>query len=578
MNVAELLDSPEGRRALAVQSPVFFDTYYCGMRFAKHREGWLQRIELARQEAKAQQQKGALLLLAPRDHGKTEACITVAARAVCMDRNVRILWISESQGQAEKRMRRAKAVLESERITTDWCSNPELGMGAWRQTPEDRWMATQVYVSRQLQSVDPTLEAVGSGGAVTGGHFDLIICDDLEDDRTTFSAAQRQKTRDWFRGTVRPMLVKGGMLVIVGTRKHHDDLYGHFLEDPTFRVHEDKAISRFPDNYKFIYEKDERGRETLVDVEIEGEHAVLWPEERPIDYLLRERLATGNRLFAREFQNEVVDDETAAVRWEWLQAAIARGKELGLRLYELPDPETAPGLDIVQGWDLALVTDVRKAESRDTDYSVGITWGKDENGNRYLLGLRRIRGLSQANLHRVVREEYDRFGGRVRVVSVERNNFGELHYLGLKRSTDLPLRPHLTTGKAKADPWEGVPSLSMLFEAGKVVIPASSRDDREAVDPLLQELWGLGRERHDDTVMALWIAEIQLRKSAFVHRISFTEGAEMAMEAEERLAPGDLLDGVDDPRRMRVFTDDQTAEERERSIASIAWSGLPFGD
>ncbi len=566
--VAKLLASPAGRRALAAESPVFYDSYYCGMRFATHRERWLQRFEAAIRESRAGQQKGALLLLAPRDHGKTEACITVAARAVCLNRNIRILWISESQGQAEKRMRRVKAVLEGPRIVTDWCSDPGAGLGPWQQSAEDRWMATQVYVSRSLHSVDPTLEAVGAGGAVTGGHFDLIMCDDLEDDRTTFSAAQRQKTREWFRGTVRPMLVKGGQIIVVGTRKHHDDLYAHFIDDSTFRLIEDKAISRMPSSHTFLMEKDESGRETITGVRIEGESEVLWPAERPIDYLLRERQAIGGRLFNREFQNEVVDDASAAVRWEWLQAAQARGKHLSL--YEIP-PE-APDLDIVQGWDLALVTDLHKAETRDTDFSVGITLGRDSNGVRYILGICRIRGLSQASLHRAVKDEYAKFGNKIRVVSVERNNFGELHYLGLKRSTDLPLRPHLTTGAAKADPWDGVPSLSALFETGKVVIPSRTQEDRDAVSPLLQELWGLGRERHDDTVMALWIAEVQVRKAAFVHRISFGDGDEMAMAAEERMAPADLLE---DREGMRVYVEDANSERRQRSPA---WAGLPGFD
>ena len=194
--VTKLLASPAGRRALSAQSPAFYDTYYCGMRFAGHRERWLELFETTMREARTTQQKGALLLLAPRDHGKTEACVTAAARAICLNRNIRILWISESQAQAEKRMRRVKAVLESARVLADWCSDPDNGMGAWQQNPEDRWMATQVYVSRTLASVDPTLEAVGAGGSVTGGHFDLIMCDDLEDDRTTYSAAQRARTRD----------------------------------------------------------------------------------------------------------------------------------------------------------------------------------------------------------------------------------------------------------------------------------------------------------------------------------------------------------------------------------------------
>ncbi len=573
--VAELLATPAGRRALSVQSPCFFDTYYCGMRFAAHREKWLLTIEAECKKARSDEQKGAMLILAPRDHGKTEACVTVAARAVCMNRNIRILWIAESQGQSEKRMRRVKAVLEGTRILTDWCSEPRSGLGPWLQTAEDRWMATQVYIARSLQSVDPTLEAVGAGGAITGGHFDLIMCDDLEDDRTTFSAAQRQKTREWFKGTVRPMLVKGGQIVVVGTRKHHDDLYAHFIDDPTFTIMEDRAIERMPESYEFLMRKDQNGRETISGMEIKGESEVLWPEERPIDYLLRERMAIGNRLFNREFQNQVVDDESAAVRWEWLEAALQRGRHLSL--YEIPD---VPDLDIVQGWDLALVTDVQKAETRDTDYSVGITLGRDNaNGDRYLLGISRRRGLSQAKLQEAVKTEYAKFGHRIRVVSVERNNFGELHYLGLKRSTDMPLKPHLTTGSAKADPWDGVPSLSALFENDKFVIPSKTQEDRDAVAPLLSEMWGLGRERHDDTVMALWIAEVQIRKSAFVHRVSFGEDDEMAMAAEERMTPAGLYDEDFNEKAMRVHTEAEKGVDPSTGKPAAFWAGLPgFGD
>lgn len=513
--VAELLATPEGRRALSVKSPVFFDTYYCGMRYAPHRERWLSRFEETIERAKETKDKARMLILAPRDHGKTEAAVTLCVNAICQNRNIRILWISEALGQAEKRMRRVKSLLESKKIQEDWCSSPEQGFGPFKQSDEDRWMSTQVYVARTLQSVDPTLEAVGSGGAITGGHFDLIVADDLEDDKTTYTLNQRQKTRDWFRGTIGPMLVRGGTMIVIGTRKHHDDLYGHMIEDPTWRVIEDKAISQFPESYHFITEKDEHGREVITDVHIEGDTEVLWEAERDIKYLLRERQAVGQVLFSREFQNEVQDDSAAAFRMEWIKSAQERGK--GLSLYELPDED----LDIVQGWDLSLVTDAKGAASRDTDFTVGVTWGKDKHGNRYLLGLRRERGITPARLRSVIVSEYERFGGRVRQIAVEKNNFGELVFLGLQRSTDLPLTPHLTTGKKKADPWEGVSSLGILFENQKVTLPCKTGRDREVLEPLIAEMWGLGRERHDDTVMALWIAETVLRKASFNYAMSF---------------------------------------------------------
>ena len=160
--------------------------------------------------------------------------------------------------------------------------------------------------------------------------------------------------------------------------------------------------------------------------------------------------------------------------------------------------------------------------------------------------------------------EYEKIGRRIRSVAVERNAFGELHFLGLQRTTDLPLKPHLTTGRNKADPWEGVPSLGALFENGKVVFPSKTERDRELIEPLIQELWGLGRERHDDTVMALWIAETVLRKSAFVHRVSFgdddiTEGA-----ADERMSPGNLID--DDAYEREIRSIEQS------SVWDFPWS------
>jgi phage terminase large subunit-like protein len=525
------------------------------MRWAAHRENWLETFHTTIASAKESMDKARCLILAPRDHGKTEAAVTLTSWAICTNRDIRVLWISESLGQAEKRMRRVKSLLESERVVEDWCSSPESGFGPFLQADTDRWMATQVYVARQLNSVDPTLEAVGSGGAITGGHFDLIICDDIEDDKTVYTQGQRQKTREWFRGTIGPMLVRGGTMIVIGTRKHHGDLYGHMLTDPTWRVISDKAILTWPDKYRFELEKDARGREVITGVIVEGEPEVLWPEERDIEYLLRERQAIGQVLFSREFQNEVQDDSAAAFRMAWLKAAMERGKDLSF--YEIPD---VTGLDVVQGWDLALVTDAKHAENRDTDYTVGITWARDNDGNRYLMGIRRERGLTPAQLEGIVKHEFHKFGLHVRNIAVEKNNFGELIYLGLQKSTDLPLKPHITTGRAKADPWEGVPSLSVLFENGKVILPSKTKEDREMLEPLINELWGLGRETHDDTVMSLWIAETVLRKSSFVHRVSFDDNAEFNAAADDRLrqlygedAQGEVLDDEDATNPLSAF-------------------------
>ena len=136
-------DNSEKRRLISAHSAAFFDIYYCGMRYANHRVRWLESVDRVAAQAKAQGDKGRLLVLAPRDHGKTELGITYALRAICMDRNIRILWISASAAQAERRMRRLKSLLRSEKVVEDWASEPDIGCTAF-EGGDAQWTTTQV--------------------------------------------------------------------------------------------------------------------------------------------------------------------------------------------------------------------------------------------------------------------------------------------------------------------------------------------------------------------------------------------------------------------------------------------------
>ena len=505
-----LLETAEGRQYLAEQSPQFFDTNYCGMRYARHRTSWLERMEEEFHAARESNLKRKILFLAPRDHGKTETGVSFATRRICLNRDIRILWVSEALEPAKKRLKRVKNLLKSDAIQRDFCSgSPSSRFRPLIQADGDKWTDTQIYVSRDTMAVDPTMEAVGAGGAVTGGHFDLIIVDDLKTDKTVHTRLLRDRTREWIRGTLEPMLVRGGLMVVIGTKKHAADAYGGMRENPTFSVIEDPAILQWPEDIKWSYVTDDKGQQRLDKLTVTGDYKVLWPEERPLEHLLRERESIGPTMFAREFQHKVVDDSTAAFKMEDLQRAMERGA--GYCLYKPP-----PGvrLDIVQGWDLALVADPLSAERKDSDFTVGITLARDmDNGDRYLLGIRRERGLSQTQLEQVIQAEYTRFmelGLPPRTVAIEKNNFGAMVIAGLMQSASLPLAPHQTTSN-KSDAWSGVPSISLLFEQTKVVLPTGDLRSKNAVEELVLELHGLGKEKHDDMVMAFWIAECVLR-------------------------------------------------------------------
>lgn len=512
--VKQLITTKEGRRLLSIHSPSFFATYYLGYSYAEHQDAWLKECERLTQEGKVENSKRKLLLLAPRDHGKSFLSIAYTVRRLCLDRNAKILWISASSGQAEKRVRMVKQYLQDPKIIADFASDDLPPF----KTEDTKWIATQIYIVRPDESVDPSVEAVGSGGSITGGHVDVIIMDDLEDDKTVYSSTVRDKTREWLRGTVQPMLSRGGFMLVVGTRKHHDDVYAHMIKDPTFELRNDPAISQFPESYSFDMGLDGDGRDVIRNVQVVGASKVLWEEERPIEYLLKERQAVGSLLFAREFMNQVNSDDSAAFKWEWLEIAQKRGSA-----YSFGEIPAVDRLQVVQSWDLALITDAKRAEDQDGDYTVGTTWAKDQDGNRYLLSMVRARGLTPNELKALIVSEYEYYKEFVTCVMIEKNAFGQLHLLNLQTTTDLPLKQHLTTAGAKSNAWTGVPALSALFENGKIILPYRDETSRFMVDTLCAELYGLGKEKHDDTVMSLWIAECAMRSSSFEYAVSFGE-------------------------------------------------------
>jgi len=314
-------------------------------------------------------------------------------------------------------------------------------------------------------------------------------------------------------------------------------LYANLTKDSTFEVIKDPALFYLDDGgnrvphvpqYEPVYTVDAQGRERLKDIKVTDPRKdvqCLWPGFRDIKYLLQERqsaVALGTvSVWNREYQHVVVDEETAAFPREWLMRALNRGKHLNL--YEHPRGVDTLGdyrgtpldLEVVQGWDLSLVTDAAKAEEKDRDFTVGVTWALDRQTNdRYLLGLYRKRGLSPKELRSAVVLEYRRFcdmGLPPRSVVVERNNFGELHYFELSDTTNLPLVAHLTTGAKKSDSFQGVPGLRNLFDNNRVVLPSNGATTQDLVQVFVDEAHELGKAKHDDTVMAVWIAESVLR-------------------------------------------------------------------
>jgi predicted phage terminase large subunit-like protein len=184
----------------------------------------------------------------------------------------------------------------------------------------------------------------GVNGTVVGRRANLILIDDpYKSKQIAYSAAERKKVSDWYFTDVEPRLLPDGVVIVISTRWHEDDLSGELLkkaekgEIEPFELISMPAICEEP-------EKDPMGRSF-------GE--ALWPSQYPRKRL--DILKTGmndieewNALF----QQKPRPAETGEVKGEWFN-----------KFKELPKDEEF--LNIVS-WDTAGTTNER------SDYSVGL--------------------------------------------------------------------------------------------------------------------------------------------------------------------------------------------------------------
>jgi hypothetical protein len=155
------------------------------------------------------------------------------------------------------------------------------------------------------------------------------------------------------------------------------------------------------------------------------------------------------------------------------------------------------------------------------DYTVITTLGVDEQGNRWIIDIRRKRGLSMMDQLREIQDVHRTY--RPIKILIEDNSFQRVFRDELVRNTDLPVEGFTTTAHNKNSLEKGVPSLQILFENRKFVIARKTQRDRDLTDKLINELkcftfvdgklQGLGA--HDDMVMSLWIANEAVNSYGF---------------------------------------------------------------
>jgi predicted phage terminase large subunit-like protein len=416
------------------------------------------------------------LVLAPRGFGKSTLLSVVRSiYEIARNPDVRILLASNTQPQAEGFLREIRGHLERNIIFR----------ALYGDLTGPKWTDREFIVGvRRRIMKEPTVMAIGVGGALISRHFDIIICDDIVDEENARTEMQRERLRTWFFKVLMPCLEPDGKLCIVGTRYHYRDLYGTLME------------SGFAPSVTIIRALDEQGRST-------------WPEKFPVERLEQIRRDAGTVIFNAQYQNDTQAMKGAVFKEEWLRyydappglATIDKSDDGSLRgqsrICGLKDQPRhswdSPlrgcdihSLKIFQGVDLSI------AQHDGSDYFAIVTIGVDMWNNIFVLDCYQAR-LSFRQQTVAIVERFRRFDPIK--VAIESNSYqaalaDTLREMALVRVTKVH------TGKDKLTrAWK----LSALFEDGRIYLGRHMHE-------LVEQLLAFPQAEHDDLFDALEFA------------------------------------------------------------------------
>ncbi len=391
-----------------------------------------------------------IYLTAPREHAKTSAVLTWALRLLADHHHIRIGIISGSDPLAMKFLNELKHELATNERLRDVYNGGASFVG-------DKWTEHELTLAdarssdacgdgtcahHPLQGKDVSVFAVGRGGQVSSRHCDVLIVDDVESKDSTDSDTVRADTREWWAREVIPVVSKGGKIVVLGTRKHFDDLYAYLIKDPTWvKLDAAKSVWREPDaiddGTPIWAEMWDRATLRLRKRQLDEVDVLAWPQE----YLNAPRPS----------ENQMLDPNS------W------------------PRRAPKPGLTVFQYWDLAI------SEKETADYTVGFTIGVDEHNNVDILEQRR--GHWDFNRQMAEIQQMGEFWQRMEYVTLATIGIEDVAYQAAAvqealRRTMLPIVPESRNKVpgAKKNTYPDKVTRARLLEAraraGKVFRPA----------------------------------------------------------------------------------------------------------
>lgn len=287
------------------------------------------------------------MILVPRGHLKTSVITKgFTIQQVLRNPNVRVLIANQVWDKAREMLYEIKQMLH------DKSDLPKI----FGEFVSDRWREDDIVVKQRTKALAaPTIGTSGVEAELTSSHYDVIILDDLQGMQNYQTPEQREKVKRYYRSMM-DLLEPGGLLIVIGTRWHLDDVYQYIIDEE----HEyfDITIRKVIEDGKIIFPKKFNKKfDPLLKTWIETQE----PTMDFINYLKKR----PSEEFYSQYMNEPINIENQLFKKEYFKYYAQRPP----RLY------------------VGMTLDPAISEKQGADYFAINVSGMDENYNIYVLDI-----------------------------------------------------------------------------------------------------------------------------------------------------------------------------------------------
>lgn len=468
-----------------------------------HRK-WIEAILGALQHGRR------LVILSPPRHGKTQLLVHFVIWLICRNPNVRLMWVGGNEDIAVAAVGAVRDELEN----NEKLIRAIVGPGRSFKPGRGKWSSSQLTVAnRTITGIkSDTLVAIGKGGQLLSRDADGIVFDDIVDHKSTRLPGQRSSDLEWAATQLGSRKEEHTGIIGIGSRQHHDDLWGHLVENPVWESLVEQAHD--PDCELPMHGPLPAAEHQTCDICAAHVDCLLFPEIRSMRWLQDQRAAMNNEtLFEMVYQNVTRPEGAEYITVEHLRACRNPIRRIG----ELPEltEETADGRRVPR--DIRLCGGLDPAESGQQGV---VLWALDvRSRKRYLIDLEIQRGGAIPGARDVIGRWYERYGLKnwvVESIGFQKRYLQDREILDFTSSHGVSVVGHITHAYNKMDAYFGLPAQFELFKCDPPLIDLPYGDEQSRAKVQLYENQLLrfepGSRKPSDLLMAGWFPEGSFRR------------------------------------------------------------------